>query len=189
MVSFPFLNTCFPFRSRTRAFFSVPEPEKVLSFPFQNACFLFRSRTFAYFSVLEHELPAGSANMEAEPNLPVNPQEKQNKKRKIFFWRSVFNLMFFDIGIVTSIASYCPGWWCTGFSQQLSSCSLFPSLLLPSPSKEINVFNKLINIFADKLGLEFFLTDDCVRRWQQRRASNTATHHLSCAPLFWSLYH
>jgi hypothetical protein len=60
MLSFPFQNqnTCGPFRSRTSAFFSVPE--YVLTFPFP-----------------EHELPAGSANMEAELILPVNPQEKQ----------------------------------------------------------------------------------------------------------------
>ncbi len=79
MLSFPFQNMYFPFRFRTRAF-SVPE--HVLSFPSQNKCFLFRSRTWAYFSVPEHELPAGSANMEAELILPVNPQEKQNKKLK-----------------------------------------------------------------------------------------------------------
>jgi hypothetical protein len=85
MLSFTFQNTCFPFRSKTRAFFSVPEPEHVLSFPLQNTCFIFYSNARAYFSILEHELPAGSANMEAEPNLPVNPQEKQNKKRKFFF--------------------------------------------------------------------------------------------------------
>ncbi len=51
VLSFPLQNTCFPFRSRTHAFFSVPEPEHVRSFPFQNKCFLFRSRICAYFSI------------------------------------------------------------------------------------------------------------------------------------------
>jgi hypothetical protein len=136
-----FQKTCFLFRSRTRAFLSAPEHE--LSFPFQNqnTCFLFCSITCAFFSIPEHELPAGSANMEAEPNLPVNPQEKQNKKLTFLLAFSVQNADFSDTGIVISIASYCPGWWCTVFSQQLFSYSLFPSLLLPSPSKEITFFN------------------------------------------------